>query len=149
MKRKAFQGFSFGHLMIPMTGRTKRKPVKVTIPWDLYIELVQLQAEENLTWDEACKKGSILLDPSKEKYMKDVEKKAMNINKSRRMTEFNKSKKKWQDEGFERGATEYRIAYPCTKCNDDIIMKPGGADHEAMKIMMQQAGWHHSKCDKQ
>jgi len=145
--RKPFQGILVGALLKVMRKGNTRKPVKVTLPWELYISIIQLQGGEGLTWDEACIHASKLLDTSKGQYAKEVEKEALRIFKSRHMTEMNKSKKKWVDDAYQKGVDENRICYPCCICGGDLVMKPGEKDHEAMKELMRKSGWHHSTCN--
>jgi hypothetical protein len=70
------------------------------------------------------------------------------------MTKVNKSRKTWTKKGYseghrkgyEKGVKEYRITYPCCVCNEDLVMLPGGKDHEATKKFLREAGWGHGKC---
>ncbi|MFC1804165.1 hypothetical protein ACFL0D_09425 [Thermoproteota archaeon] len=112
------------------------------------MSIIRLQGDEGLTWDEACTRASTLLDTGKEVYTKSVRKEAQSLYKSRHMTEMNKSRKKWVEEGYRKGVEEYKITYPCSVCGGELVLKPGEKDHEAMKGFMRQAGWAHSSCIK-
>lgn len=129
-----------------MTPSKKRKPVKTTIPWELYMAIVRLQGEEDLDWDQACIRTAELVDVRREEFLRAVDGAANRVYKSRHMKELNKSKQSWTKRGYDRGVEEYRVTYPCSVCGGDLILKPGAKDHEAMKGMMQQAGWAHTTC---
>jgi hypothetical protein len=120
--------------------------MKVTLPWVLYIDLIRIQGDEGLNWDEACVRASLYLDPGKKEFIRAVEKESLSIYKSRFMTEMNKSRKKWVDKGYKKGVKEYMIVYQCSICGKELVLRPGQKDHEAMKKFMKNAGWAHSSC---
>jgi flagellar biosynthesis/type III secretory pathway protein FliH len=136
----------------------RKKSFKTTIPWELQIALIKLQGRMESTYDEACIKASQILDPNSEEFEKAVTKEVNKIKKSQVMSKVNKNKKTWSKKGYERGFSEghrqgykkgeadYKISYNCSVCGREIIMSPGEGDHLAMKKLMKEAGWAHSRC---
>ena len=137
---------------------TRKKSVKTEIPWPLHIALIKLQASEEVSYEEACLLASKFLDTNSETFRKEVEREIMKHDRSQLMSSINKSKKTWTEkgrkkgynegyrDGYSKGTTDFKITYPCSICGNELGMKPGAKDHEAMKGLMRQAGWAHSTC---
>jgi len=136
----------------------RKKSIKLNIPWELHIALIKLQGRLESTYDEACIKASQLMDPNSAEFEKAVANETRKIEKSQIMSQANKNRKTWTDKGYkkgrkdgdsqghQRGVSEYRITYPCSICGKEIVMLPNNPDHEAMKPMMKNTGWHHNAC---
>jgi flagellar biosynthesis/type III secretory pathway protein FliH len=137
---------------------TRKKPVKTSIPWELHMAIIKLQASEEINYEEACLFASKLLEPNSEAYQDEVKKEILKHDRSQLMTSINKGKKSWIDkgrqqgleegfkQGFEKGVSEYKITYSCSVCDGELFMKPGANDHIEMKKLMKQAGWAHTTC---
>jgi len=138
--------------------RKKGKMVKRSIPWALNIAIVRLQGAEELEYDEACIRAAVLIEEGSEKYKETVKAEANRIYKSRFLGEQNKAKNTWIqkgiDDGFRKGTSAgyenareaYQIKYPCSKCDDDLILRPGNKDTESAIEFLKSQGWGHSKC---
>ena len=136
----------------------RKKSFKATIPWEFHIALIKLQGRMEGTYEEACIRASHLLDPNSKEFEKAVADETSKIEKSQIMSEVNKSRKTWTEKGYKRGfseghkqgyrkgVAEYKITYNCSVCNGELVMKPGENDHIAMKKLMSDAGWSHSRC---
>ena len=130
------------------------------IPRELHMSLIKLQAEHDLDYDEACVRASRLLDANSREFKLAVEKEVGSIKRGLMLSESNRFKKTWKEQGYEegygegdaagysRGAKEHKIVYPCSVCGREIIMLPDGPDHRAMKDMMKERGWAHGDCVK-
>lgn len=146
--------------MIKVAKNKNLKKVKAEIPRQLHMALIKIQAEEDLDYDDACIRASILLDMNSEEHKKSVKKEAERIHKKRFFKEVGKTHATWREkgrqEGYEEGRNagytdgmnQHKITYPCNVCGKPITMYPGSNDHEAMKQFMKQAGWSHAECLK-
>jgi len=136
----------------------RKKSIKLNIPWELHIALIKLQGRLESTFEEACIKASQLMDTNSAEFEKAVADETLNIEKSQVMTKVNKSRKTWTDkgykkghrdgdsQGYQRGVAEYKITYPCSICDEELVMVPNNPDHQAIKPMMAKAGWAHTTC---
>ncbi len=139
-------------------GMARKKSFKTMIPWGLQIALIKLQGRMESTYEEACIRASQLLDPNSKEFEKAVADEVSRFEKSQIMSKVNKSRKTWTEKGYKRGLSEghkqgykkgeaeHKITYSCSVCNGELVMKPGENDHIAMKKMMSDAGWAHSRC---
>ena len=135
-----------------------KEPVETEIPWSLHIQLIKLQALHESSYEEACKTAAKLIDQNGPEFQQAVQKEARRLENSSLMTKVNKSRKAWMSKGYEKGFGEgrkkgfneaekkYRISYPCSVCQQPLIMLPGSADHTAMQKLMVQSGWSHKSC---
>ena len=136
----------------------RKKSFKTMIPWVLHIALIKLQGRLESTYEEACIRASQLLDSNSEEFEKAVASETSKIEKSQIMSKVNKNRKGWIEKGYKngfseghkqgyrKGVTENQITYNCSVCNGEIVMKPGGNDHTAMKKMMADSSWSHTSC---
>lgn len=97
------------------------KDAKNQIPRELIMAIVRIQAAENLDFDEACKRGAILIDRNRPKSKHDEELRAQAIYKSRFMTELNKARNTIRDDAWNDGANwvrqnENNFHTPCSTC---------------------------------
>ena len=135
----------------------KRK-IRVSIPWELNMAIIKIQATEEIGFDEACVLASKLIDENSGDFKKAVDSQVNHYKKSLLMSEVNKVKGSWMEKGYTKGLNEgqkdgykkaeleYKITYPCSVCGGELVMKQGANDHETMKKIMSQAGWAHSSC---
>ena len=138
--------------------RKKGKMVKRSIPWALNIAIVRLQGAEELEYDEACVRAALLIEGGSEKYKEVLKAEANRMYKSRFLREQNKARNSWIQKGYDEGFGEgkeagmdmgretYQIIYPCSKCGDDLILRPSNKDTESAIEFLKSQGWGHSKC---
>ena len=130
--------------------------VKKSIPWELHMAIIKLQASEECTYDDACVFASKMLEPNSEAFNELIRKEVLKNDRSNVMSTINKSKKTWiekgrkkgYEEGYQIGVEEYRITYSCSVCGGELVMRSEAADHVAMKGFMSKAGWAHATCIK-
>lgn len=139
---------------------TRKEKVKTSIPWNLHIAIVKLQASEECSYEEACVFASKILEPNSEAYREEIQRELLKHDRSQLMSSINKSKKSWTEKGrkkgykegykkgYQKGSSDYKITYPCSVCGKDLVMKPSENDHVAMKQLMKERGWAHSSCIK-
>jgi hypothetical protein len=141
-----------------MPSKKSGKAVKKTIPWSLHMVIVRLQGAEELGYDEACVRAAVLIEEGSEKYKETLKAEANRMYKSRFLGEQNKAKNTWIKKGYDDGFSEgkkagidigretYQIKYPCSKCDGDLILRPGNKDTESAIEFLKSQGWGHSKC---
>jgi hypothetical protein len=122
--------------------------------------IIKLQASHECTYDEACIHAVPLLDSNSELFKKAVNAEVSKQDRSSVMTRINKSKASWMEKGrlkgvaegrsigYNEGVQEYKIAYSCSVCAGELVMKPGAPDYEAMTLLMKEKGWAHGECVK-
>lgn len=63
---------------------------------------------------------------------------------------YDKGRKKGREEGkiegYEKGKSDYRITYPCWKCNKPIEILPIADSHVALVQYLRENGWGHASC---
>jgi len=140
------------------TSRKNGKMVKRLIPWELNIAVVRLQGAEELEYDEACVRVAMLIEEGSKKYKETVKVEANRMYKSRFLGEQNKAKNTWIQKGYDNGFSDgkkagldigresYQIKYPCSKCDGDLILRPGNKDTESAIEFLKSHGWGHSQC---
>jgi hypothetical protein len=132
---------------------TRKEDVKTTIPWELHIALIKLQANEESSFRDVCVLATKLLEPNSKAYQEQIQKEIFKDNRSRIMSSVNKSKKTWREKGrkqgynegyrvgYQKGTADNKITYGCSICGKELVMMPEKSDHIAMKGLMKQAGW--------
>jgi hypothetical protein len=128
---------------------SKKKPKKISVPWELYMSLVKLQAEDELDFQGACRRAAMLLDNKNAKYHEEVNKNANSLYKKRHLVELNKAKQTWIENGRKQGYSmtenKFKIEYPCSKCGKPLVLLPGRADTaDAIEYLSKK--WNHSEC---
>lgn len=118
--------------------------VKVTIPEELEMAITRLRARENLSWQEACNRASMILAD----FEQAVESGAQRIYKSRFMTEMNKARRSIFNQGYMKGVEEYRVWFFCAKCGGEITLKPKSKAHYDVIKYLREKGWKHAQCPK-
>jgi len=127
---------------------TQGKPVRIAVNRNLYMEIIKLQARENLDWEQACTRATTLLGENSVKFDEAVNKKYNALHRSQMLTEMNKVKQVWINQGYKKGEADWKITYPCAVCAQPIAMKSGADDHSAMSDLLKKAGWAHTSCLK-
>ncbi|MFH0897700.1 MAG: hypothetical protein V1850_06620, partial [Candidatus Bathyarchaeota archaeon] len=94
--------------------------VKISIPKILYMDIVKIQASENLSWEDACQRAAERLDRNSEDFKKAVEAGAETRYKSRFMTSFNKSRsfivRRSRLRGYSEAMKIEHFSAPCSIC---------------------------------
>lgn len=128
----------------------KGKKIIIEISNEFYLTLIRIQGKHNLSFEEACDKAAIMIDPRTDEFNKQVNIKAETLCKSRFMTQLNKSKQtiadKKYDEGFCNGYEdkESEYVFPCGKCNKEIPMND---EMWELASKFLSGRWIHVKCD--
>ena len=124
----------------------KGNKVTGTIPNELYMAIIRIQGDKNLSFEEACIEAAILIDPKREEFDKKVEKKAETLSKSRFLTQLNIAKQTIKNtaykEGFKKGKMVYRL--PCYVCGKDMSLN--SQIWESAKEFLNNK-WRHSECN--
>ena len=124
--------------------------MKISVPWELYMSIVKLQAEEELDFEGACQRAAMVLDDKNAKYHEEVKRKANSLYKKRHLVELNKAKQSWIENGRKQGYStaedKFKIEYPCSRCGERITLLPG-SDSAAVAIeFLGSEGWGHQIC---
>ena len=132
--------------------------VKVTIPHELQIEILRIQVEENLSWEDACAKAATLLKTNSEEFKRAVEAEAERRYKSRHMSELDKARKtieekayrKGYEEGYTKAMSEDHFYVPCSICGKPMHFSSKDVNWEDVKQVLYNAfrNWHHTSCGK-
>jgi len=124
--------------------------VKASIPRELYMAIVRLQAAENLDWDEACLRAVDLLDKNGGEFKHAAELEAQRIYKSRFMSELNKSRKTLYKMGYNEAMQIERFTVPCSTCGKSIQFTSRDPKWEEQKRLLNDAFKNvcHANCIK-
>ena len=131
------------------SGALEKRP----IPNGLYMAIIRLQAAENLSWNDACVRLSLLSDTNNEKFKTAINRRAETIYKSRFLSELNKARATIGNEY--RIKTEHKVrtlesnfSVPCSKCGQLMYFSLRHADWgQKQKILYQAFGdWRHTSC---
>ena len=140
------------------------KMVKVTIPHELQIEILRIQVEENLSWEDACIKAATLLKTNSEEFKRAVEAEAERRYKSRHMSELDKARKtieekaykkgydegyrKGYDEGYTKAMSEDHFYVPCSICGKPMHFSSKDSNWKDVKRVLYNAfrTWAHTAC---
>ena len=134
------------------------KTEKIAIPRSLKMAVIRIQSDQDLDWDEACQHLATLAEPNGKKFKQAVSREANRRYKSRHLTELNKAKKTYIDQGYQDGflmgthagyneaVKDWRVSYPCGVCGDPVYMKPGEKSTEDAVEYLKSKGWLHSAC---
>jgi DNA-directed RNA polymerase subunit RPC12/RpoP len=86
--------------------------MKVQIPWELHQAIVRVQAQDDLSFEDACLKIATLSDSARKEYQKAVLGEADRLARSRSMIQINKSRKTIQDSAYKGGYDSgYKVGY--------------------------------------
>jgi hypothetical protein len=117
--------------------------------------VVRLQAAENLDWDDACSRASVLLDQNSEAFRKAVESRSQALYRSRHMSELNSARKSIQDETWLKATDwvrtmEDNFHVPCSICGKPMSFSSRDNNWEVEKKTLFQAfaTWYHTTCKK-
>ena len=133
-----------------MGGSKSKKSTKISVPWELYIAIVRLQAEEELDFKSACARAGSLLDEKGKKFVEEVQKEANRVYKRRFLGEMNKAKGSWieygRNEGFSEAESRFKIECSCAICGKPMLLVPYSDMTKAAVKHLESTGWRHSNC---
>ena len=116
--------------------------------------LIRVQASEDMTWEEACRRGADLLEKNSEEFRRAVESEAERRYKSRHLTEFNKARgtiidqsyKRGYDAGYKAARSAYETWHFCVVCGEKTTIKPNDNAHQAVIEFLHDNQWGHTAC---
>jgi len=124
--------------------------MKASIPRDLYMVIVKLQADEDLDWDEACSKVAKVVNPKMEEYEEAVKEKALSLAKGEFMTRLNKAREEIQRQArIEARKMGQNFEVPCKRCGKPVKFSAEDKNWDSkVKPLLNQAfsGWVHVNC---
>jgi len=126
--------------------------VKTSLPRELYMAIVRLQASENLDWDEACVRAAGLLDQQGEKFKRAIELEAQRLYKSRFMSELNKARKSIEKQYYKLGYDEAmkieHFSVPCSVCGEPVVFSSRDARWDEARRTLSEAfkNCRHTNC---
>jgi hypothetical protein len=125
-------------------------PVKTSVPRELYMAIVRLQAAENLDWDEACLRAVDLLNKNGGEFKHATELEAQRVYKSRFMSELNKSRKTIYKMGYNEAMQIDRFTIPCSICGKPMQFTSRDPKWEEQKLILNNAFKNvcHTNCVK-
>ncbi len=129
----------------------KENEVRATIPHELYMAIVKVQARDSLRWNDACLRAAELLDCGS--FEKAVKLAAQRIHMRRFMTELNKARESIKKDAWDEGAkfirrNEDNFRVPCRKCGSPMRFSSRDEDWSKEQEILNKAfsDWNHVKC---
>jgi hypothetical protein len=136
-----------------LSSKSREELVKASIPRQLQMAIIKIQAAEGLDWEPACKRASEIMHANDAVFKKAVAREAERRFKSRFTTQMNTARNTiWNDayrEGEERvRANEDNFHVSCAICGKPMTFSSRDNNWEEEKKILYQAfsSWHHSAC---
>jgi len=124
--------------------------MKASIPRDLYMVIVKLQADEDLDWDQACSKIAKIISPKMEEFERAVKEKALSLAKGEFMTRVNKAREEIKRQAkIEIRKKGQNFEVPCNRCGKPMQFSASAANWDSeIKPILKEAfsSWHHTEC---
>ena len=137
-----------------ISSKNREDSVKVSIPRQLQMAIIRLQGAEDLDWEEACTRASVLINRNSEIFKKAVEDRALALYRSRHMSEMNKTRKTIEEKTRDIAVDmtrheEDNFRVPCKICGENMYFSSTDENWEEEKKILHQAfaDWQHEKCE--
>ncbi|MCJ7633258.1 hypothetical protein MUP77_12810 [Candidatus Bathyarchaeota archaeon] len=136
-----------------ISSKNREDSVKDSIPRQLHMAIIRLQGAEDLDWDEACTRASVLINQHSGIFKRAVENRALSLYRSRHMSEMNKIRKAIEDKTRDVAVDmtrheEDNFRVPCSICGETMYFSSTDEDwEEAREFLLKAfAGWKHADC---
>jgi hypothetical protein len=137
------------------TTKSQEELVKASIPRQLYMAVVRVQATHNLDWESACGKAAELVDSNSVEFKKAVSREAQRLHKAKFLEEMNRARLSIHNSGFLEGeewvrANEDSFRAPCSICGKPMRFSSNDNNWEQAKPTLHGAfaQWAHTTCRK-
>jgi len=124
--------------------------MKASIPRDLYMVIVKLQADENLDWLDACSKVAKVVNPKMEEFDRAVKEEALSLAKGDFMARVNKAREEIQRQAkIEIRKKGQNFEVPCSRCGKPMNFSAEDKNWDSkVKPILNEAfsNWHHIEC---
>jgi hypothetical protein len=127
----------------------QKTSAKISIPRELRMAIIRLQAEKDLDWPDACKEAAFLIDANREKFKRAVKREAVRIYNKRFFTEMNKARGTIEKEAARRvRVMEDNFRVPCSKCGRYIYFSSNDNNWKQIRRDLYEGfeDWHHTRC---
>jgi len=134
----------------PLMKSQAQLAMKASIPRELYMVIVKLQADEDLDWDRACLKIAKIVSPKMEEYDRAVKEKALSLAKGEFMTRLNKTRAEIERQArIEIRKKGQNFEVPCNRCGKPMKFSAEDKNWDSkVKPILYEAFsiWQHVNC---
>ncbi len=134
--------------------KDEEEPHKVAIPRQLYMEIIKIQASENMEWEDACLRAAAMIDPNSNIFKTAVERSFQKVYRTKFIKQLNVTREGIRTDayrlgkanGLQEGETKNQIWYYCDVCGKKMVIAPNSNVHTKIIDYMREHLWGHTDC---